>query len=129
MQIMSASKTYDHQPETSKEAVSRETQLAANDNAGNILKQYTQPKLFVGASSDPYEQEADAVADTVMRMPASHFVQRKCSHCEEEEKQLQRKPLSVDIPAIQTKPDTAWYQVIYGESFLYRFQPREDSYQ
>ncbi len=30
-----------------------------------------QTKLSVGAANDEYEQEADAVADQVMRMPAS----------------------------------------------------------
>jgi hypothetical protein len=63
---------------------------------------HIQPKLTVGAASDPYEQQADAMAERVMRMPApakenSFFspantaaVQRKCASCEEEEK-VQRK--------------------------------------
>ena len=64
-----------------------------------------QPKLFVGQPDDKYEKEADAVANTVMRMPEKNFVQRKCAHCEEEEKkQVQRKPLPGNItPFIQTK--------------------------
>jgi hypothetical protein len=61
-------------------------------------------KLSVAAVNDPLEQEADAMADKVMRMPESFVpasfapafkagdeVQRKCAHCEEEEK-VQRKP-------------------------------------
>ena len=40
-----------------------------------------QPKLTVGAPDDPYEKEADAVADRVMRMPEQNFVQRKCTDC------------------------------------------------
>ena len=65
-----------------------------------------QPKLTVGAPDDPYEKEADSVADKVMRMPDNHFVQRKCAHCEEEEK-LQRKPLGESItPYIQRKSDS-----------------------
>ncbi len=36
-----------------------------------------QPKLTVGAPDDPYEKEADAVAERVMRMPAKDFIQRK----------------------------------------------------
>ena len=66
-----------------------------------------QAKLPVNEPGDMYEQEADAMADRVMRMKASdsnslakpvtgligRSVQRKCAHCEEEEKQkkLMRK--------------------------------------
>jgi Domain of unknown function (DUF4157) len=50
-------------------------------------------KLALGTADDPLEHEADAMADTVLRMPEQHFIQRKCSQCEEEEK-LQRKPLA-----------------------------------
>src|SRR6185436_9127160 len=52
-----------------------------------------QRKLSVGAPDDPLEHQADAMADTVMRMAEPNFIQRKCAHCEEEEK-AQRKPLS-----------------------------------
>lgn len=51
-----------------------------------------QPKLSIGAVDDPLEVEADQMADRVMRMPESSFVQRKCAHCEEEE-QVHRKPV------------------------------------
>ncbi len=62
-----------------------------------------QRKLAIGDADDPLEQEADAVADNIMRMPEQHFIQRKCAHCEEEE-QVQRKPLASSItPFIQTK--------------------------
>lgn len=60
---------------------------------------FIQPKLSVGAPDDPYEKEADSVAEKVMRMPAGNFVQLKCDHCEEEEKNIQRKPSSF----LQTK--------------------------
>jgi outer membrane protein OmpA-like peptidoglycan-associated protein len=60
-----------------------------------------QPKLTIGRADDPYEREADRVADQVMRMPASHSdghalsitpvttdrAQRKCAECEEEEEE------------------------------------------
>src|ERR1044072_1291138 len=52
-----------------------------------------QTKLTVGATDDPLEHEADAMADKVMRMPEQNFIQRKCAQCEEEEK-AQRKPLT-----------------------------------
>ncbi len=70
--------------------------------AANTVVQCT---LTVGAANDPLEQEADAVADRVMRMPVSSSrsintgdvpsIRRKCAHCEEE--QAQRKPLAADI--------------------------------
>ncbi|HEX5168484.1 MAG TPA: DUF4157 domain-containing protein, partial [Cyclobacteriaceae bacterium] len=68
----------------------------------NYESQFFQPKLTIGPVDDPYEREADAVADKVMRMSdrdEEHLqpkisplnVQRKCAECEEEEKQLQKK--------------------------------------
>ncbi len=61
-----------------------------------------QPKLSIGATDDPSEREAEAIAGKVMRMPVSHHgntffkssditsIQRKSKRSEEEEK-LQRK--------------------------------------
>jgi hypothetical protein len=64
---------------------------------------YIQRKLSIGAVDDPLEEEADAMADKVMRMPEQSFVQRKCTHCDEEEK-VQRSPLAAGItPFIQAK--------------------------
>ena len=60
-----------------------------------------QRKLSVGAVDDPLEDEADAMADKVMRMPEQNFIQRKCAHCEEEEK-AQRKPLASFIQKKQS---------------------------
>jgi hypothetical protein len=64
-----------------------------------------QPKLSISTPTDRYEQEADRVADQVMRMPAS-AVQRKCTSCEgEEEEKIQRKPLASTItPLVQRSP-------------------------
>ena len=66
---------------------------------------FVQSKLTVGAPNDPYEHEAEAVADKVMQMPEQNFLQRKCAHCKEEEKkQVQRKPISQNITTnIQAK--------------------------
>jgi Domain of unknown function (DUF4157) len=62
-----------------------------------------QRKLSIGSVNDPLEDEADAMADKVMRMPERPFVQRKCAHCEEE-KTIQRSPLAASItPFIQAK--------------------------
>lgn len=49
--------------------------------------------LSIGGVNDPMEKQADAVANQVMRMPESPFVQRKCGHCEEEDLQARTKPL------------------------------------
>ncbi|MGB3344301.1 MAG: DUF4157 domain-containing protein [Aequorivita sp.] len=68
------------------------------------MRPVVQPKLTVNRPGDIYEQEADAMADRVMRMSADETfrqpqpatgligrsVQRKCSKCEEEEK---KKPI------------------------------------
>ena len=50
-----------------------------------------QRKVSIGALNGPLEHEADSMADKVMRMPEPNVIQRKCAHCEEEEK-AQRKP-------------------------------------
>ncbi len=72
--------------------------------AGQNVKPFFQPKLTINQPNDAYEVEADAMADKVMRMempgngiqlkplPISS-VQRKCAHCEEEQK-MQRKEMN-----------------------------------
>jgi|GEM_PF-3790210 len=64
---------------------------------------FFQPKLTINAPGDQYEQEADAMADKVMGMEKPYMqakplpissVQRKCAHCEEEEKKVQRKEMN-----------------------------------
>ena len=71
-----------------------------------------QRKLTIGPVDDEYEREADAVADKVMRMsstetlqtkPSAINIQRKCKHCEEEEK-LQRKEDDEDNQILFRKP-------------------------
>jgi hypothetical protein len=76
-----------------------DNQEAAKQNSKGASSLNIQFKLSVGAVSDPLEDEADAMADKVMRMPERNFIQRKCAQCEEEER-AQRKPL---IPFIQRK--------------------------
>jgi hypothetical protein len=63
-----------------------------------------QPKLTIGEPNDKYEQEADRVADAVLRMPETTttegvrspasipVVQRMCPECEEE---LHRSPVGI----------------------------------
>ncbi|MDP9076958.1 MAG: DUF4157 domain-containing protein [Bacteroidota bacterium] len=64
---------------------------------------FFQPKLTINQPGDVYEQEADNMADKVMRMtdlsvkqnyffkPVNNAAQRKCQACEEEEKHVYRK--------------------------------------
>lgn len=70
----------------------------------HILRRPTfQPKLTIGAPNDRYEQEADRVADQVMRMPEPQ-VQRQIEPEEEEEEMLQTKPLAEQItPLVQKR--------------------------
>ena len=77
------------------------TPKTTNKFLGN--NSFIQPKLTINNPNDTYEQEADAVADKVMRMekpfiqkmPVSiSSLQRKCAHCEEEEKKMQRKEMN-----------------------------------
>jgi hypothetical protein len=65
---------------------------------------FFQPKLTIGPPNDVYEQEADAMADKVMRMEdgdqilqpkySISSIQRKCAECEEGEEPAQRKESS-----------------------------------
>ncbi|MGN6639960.1 MAG: eCIS core domain-containing protein, partial [Mucilaginibacter sp.] len=71
---------------------------------------FFQPKLTIGPVDDPYEREADAVADKIVgisdsqSIPKNTFttinhslnIQRKCAHCEEEE----RKEKTTEAPVI-----------------------------
>ncbi len=52
-----------------------------------------QRKLSIGAADDPLEEEADAMADKVVRMPEQSFIQYKCTDCGEEGR-IQNKPLT-----------------------------------
>ncbi len=81
-------------PASGGQNVSSETKSKYQDLYKPILNFLpVQCKLSVGAINDPLEDEADAMADKVMRMPGQTFIHRKCTHCEEEEK-AQRKPLA-----------------------------------
>jgi hypothetical protein len=96
-------------------------QYAENESVeqrNNLLT--IQPKLTIGSPDDPYEREADSVANHVMRMPMdggfirnggpSEVIQRKCASCENEEEApqppigefVQRKPFNT-IPKVQLK--------------------------
>ena len=75
---------------------------AIKKQQNSFFKPVIQAKLTINQPNDIYEQEAEAMADKVMRKPfdaendhaffsPAGSIQRKCAHCEEEEKKLQRK--------------------------------------
>ncbi len=59
-----------------------------------------QPKLKIGATGDRYEQEADQVAEQVMRMP------EPCPRCQKGEGPLQAMPFSSQIISLVQRRDT-----------------------
>lgn len=80
------------------------------------VKSIIQPKLKIGQPNDKYEQEADRVADQVMRMPEPQktssnqssitknssigSIQRKCSACSKEDELVQRKSTNITTPEV-----------------------------
>ncbi|MBI3796018.1 MAG: DUF4157 domain-containing protein [Deltaproteobacteria bacterium] len=87
-----------------------------NQAAQRLLQEgVIQAKLMVNRPGDRFEQEADRVADQVMRMPVVSgatvaesaqrlSIQRLCAECEEE---VQRQPMEdkVSVMPIQTQPE------------------------
>ncbi|MCP4254203.1 MAG: DUF4157 domain-containing protein [Candidatus Scalindua sp.] len=95
-----------------------------------------QVKLTIGQPNDKYEQEADRVADQVMRTPEdarpggrtpdNDTVQRSCSSCMTEENALQTKPLYTQIsPLIQRQPIEEEEEMMQPKLLLQR-QPIEN---
>jgi hypothetical protein len=88
-----------------------------NNRQSPFFNSTIQPKLTINQPNDVYEQEADAVADKVMRMPATETssfffqsqpltvtpVQRKCAACEQEEK-LRMKEVNGNTAGITAPP-------------------------
>jgi Domain of unknown function (DUF4157) len=79
-------------PAAAKDVMPVQEQLQAELEVQPFKRTPIQFKHAIGPPDDPLKNEADAMADTIMRMPEQNFIQRKCADCEEEEK-LQRKPL------------------------------------
>ncbi len=78
------------------------------------IKPSLQPKLKIGSPNDKFEQEADQVADQVMRMPQDHALQMQPQEEEEEMMQpklkvssLQRQPLEEEEELMQPKLKTS----------------------
>jgi hypothetical protein len=94
--------------------------MIGNQAVQRLIKSGTlQAKLKIGQLGDKYEQEADRVAEQVMRMPDPQTVssgelhiQRACPTCEEEgvrwqpmeeEEELQRQPIEEEEEELQAK--------------------------
>ena len=82
------------------ESYNKQYHSSVNPVAVTAGKLFFQPKLTINNPNDKYEREADTMADKVMRMKQPGIqlqsspittVQKKCTHCEEEENKLQRK--------------------------------------
>jgi len=85
-----------------------------------------QPKLAISQADDPLEQEADGVADYVMRMPdpqasltaAPPQINRECAACKEEEKKtLQTKSAGTARPDSEAPPIVYDVLRLSGEQF------------
>jgi uncharacterized protein with PIN domain len=83
---------------------------------------FIQAKLKMGTPGDPYEQEADAMAEQVVKQPARASapvsVQRKCAKCKEEEK-IQKKENGeeeMQETATATKDSTLEEEMIQAKS-------------
>jgi Domain of unknown function (DUF4157) len=92
-------------PAAAKDVMPAQEQLGNELEIKPLQKTSIQFKLAIGTPDDPLENEADSIADTIMRMPEQNFIQRKCAHCEEEEK-LQRKPLASFIQRKESSSGT-----------------------
>lgn len=67
-------------PAADVNVLSAQNDFAQNKNERNTSNKKginIQPRLTVGAPDDPYEREADSVADRVMRMPEQDYIQSK----------------------------------------------------
>ena len=78
---------------------------AGNQAVSRLMKSGAlQAKLRIGQPGDVYEQEADRVADEVMRMPELRVLRQVEPEEEEEEETLQSKPLTNQItPLVQVQ--------------------------
>ena len=82
----------------------------AKSGSGGFFAQAIQAKMTVNKPGDKFEQEADRVAEQVMRMPEPQVQRQACSSpdCKEEDEPIQTKPLAGQItPLVQreTEPE------------------------
>lgn len=80
-----------------------ERAFTVSSTAGSV---FAQCKLTVGEPGDEYERQADTMTNTVMNMSPGNFVQRKCAHCEEEEKKQVQRKTGDNTSFMQARSDT-----------------------
>ena len=101
---------------------------AGNQAVSKLMKSGAlQAKLRIGQPGDVYEQEADRVADAVMRMPEPG-VQRQPIEDEEEE-QIQTKPVTEQITPLvqrQVEEEEEELQMKVNPSVIQHQEPEED---
>ena len=106
----------------------------AHQAMGNrSLGRWVQAKLKIGSPNDVYEQEADRVADRVIRMP-DPAVQRKCAACEsggagcgecaKEEEHVQRMPAAKTHSPLPAAKPLATGGTALSKSSRDYFEPR-----
>ncbi len=97
-----ASGNLDHHQEKEREYVvsTKFFHLIQTSNRPNTIY----PSLEVSQPGDESEHEADAMADTIMRIPEQNFIQRKCAGCGEEK--VHRKPIASFIQRKESSPGT-----------------------
>lgn len=126
-----------HPSEDARQSLQFRTERSLGNQTVGALYQPgpIQAKLKVGAPNDRFEQEADRVADQVMRMPlpdsanlspAPHGVQRSCAACAGGgapcakcggEEEIRRKPLASGItPLGQHRPSAKAHPAGAGHS-------------
>jgi hypothetical protein len=94
-----------------------------------ILNGFVQPKLTIGQPNDRYEQEADRVADQVMRMPEpkGSLVQRQstCPECMEQESEpIQSKPIADQVtPLVQRQEEEEEEEPVQAKQFPNKSPP------
>ncbi|HKH59487.1 MAG TPA: DUF4157 domain-containing protein [Flavitalea sp.] len=109
---------------------SRTTRFFSAKSPHSISEFFIQPKLTINHPNDPYEQEADAMADKVMRMEDPSIqrkslvissLQRKCAECEEEEDhEIQRKTIDSGHSARETANTTELISLLSPDSPVQR---------
>jgi len=78
---------------------------AGNQAVQRLIKSGAlQAKLRIGQPNDIYEQEADRVAEQVMRMPDS-VIQRKCSKCNKDKKKILQAKKSLEQATLNQGQD------------------------
>ena len=99
-----SSDPYSHTAAVRGKAISNPERLikdAYNKTQHNLANR---PNLSVGLQDDPYEKKEKSISDPIMCLPVQNFIQRKCAHCEDEEK-INRKTSEGITSFIQTKTE------------------------